>query len=92
MPFYLMSILGVRVISAAGRNQWLLAIAAANVTLNIIGNYVLMNIIGVAGIALATTMVVCLSWLTVRLLVSRMIDRNMADRHELAQAGPNQWS
>ena len=77
LPFYLMGILGARVISAAGKNQWLMLIAAASVALNIVGNYVFMNIFGVAGIALATTTVVCFSWLTIQLLVSRMIGTNI---------------
>jgi putative peptidoglycan lipid II flippase len=73
LPFYLMGILCARVISAAGKNQWLLIIAALSLMLNIAGNYLLMKLFGVAGIALATTIVVCFSWLMLNLLVTRMI-------------------
>jgi putative peptidoglycan lipid II flippase len=90
MPFYLMGILGGRVISAGGKNQWLMVIAAVSVVLNIVGNYALMNVFGVAGIALATTTVIFLSWLMVQLLASRMIKQNLIERRESAGSSPIQ--
>lgn len=56
-PFVLANILIVRFISAVQGNRILLATAAVQMPLNIVGNYVLMQRFGVAGIALSTTVV-----------------------------------
>jgi putative peptidoglycan lipid II flippase len=56
-PFYLTGILIVRLISALKRNSLLLWGAIANVALNIVFNLLLMRPLGVAGIALSTTLV-----------------------------------
>jgi len=57
IPFYLVSILVVRLISAVQRNRLLLWASAINLIINVTLNYVLMRWIGVAGIALSTTLV-----------------------------------
>ena len=57
IPFFMLGILGVRLISAAAENAVLLKIAAVGLPLNILLNYIFMQRMGVAGIALSTTLV-----------------------------------
>jgi len=61
IPWYVASILAVRLLSALGMNRQVFAIAAANVLLNALLNFLLMRWLGVAGIALATALVYGLS-------------------------------
>lgn len=69
LPFYLLSILGVRLISAINRNDVLLKICIVNIVINVVGNYILMNIYGVAGIALSTLLVTCISFSLVYMFI-----------------------
>lgn len=55
VPFYILSILGVRLISSQNQNHVLAVLAAINLVLNVVGNYVLSYYLGVAGIALSTS-------------------------------------
>jgi putative peptidoglycan lipid II flippase len=57
LPFYLLGILSVRLLSALQRNRDLMLIAAVSVTLNFVGDYAFMNWLGVNGIALSTSVV-----------------------------------
>ena len=57
LPFYLIGILGVRLLSALGHNRTLLAISAVNVVTNLAGDWLLMKWIGLPGIALSTSLV-----------------------------------
>jgi len=57
IPFYVLGILGVRLISALNSNYILMWGAGINLPLNIVLNYIFMQWIGVAGIALSTTCV-----------------------------------
>jgi len=61
IPFYILAILGVRLISAMRRNDILMKISSINLVVNIIGNYLFMSYLGVAGIALSTALVYMLS-------------------------------
>jgi len=61
LPFFMLGILGVRLISAMAKNEALLKISAVNLMINIIGNYMLMKYFGVAGIALSTALVYMMS-------------------------------
>lgn len=61
IPFYLLGILFVRLISAAGSNHLLMVGALLNLALNVVLNYVFMQRLGVAGIALSTACVYCFS-------------------------------
>lgn len=61
LPFYLLGILGVRLISAMAKNEILMKITAINLFVNILGNYLFMQYFGIAGIALSTAMVYILS-------------------------------
>lgn len=57
IPFYLVGILVVRLISALRRNDVLLWAAVLNVALNVTFNYVFMRQFGLAGIAFSTSLV-----------------------------------
>ena len=57
LPFYMLGMLGVRLISALTKNNILMKIAFFNLIINIIGNYLLIQYFGVAGIALSTAIV-----------------------------------
>jgi putative peptidoglycan lipid II flippase len=56
-PFYLIGILGVRLLSALGHNRTLVWVSGMNVATNLAGNYLLMHILGLPGIALSTACV-----------------------------------
>ncbi len=57
IPFYILNMIGIRVLSALGSNRTLLRIAALNLAINIVGDYVLMQWYGVNGIAISTAIV-----------------------------------
>jgi len=61
LPFYLIGIIGVRLMNAFGEGRSLMLIAVVNVVTNVVGNYLLMRLMGVAGIALSTSLVYLLS-------------------------------
>ncbi len=61
LPFYMLGILGVRLISALAKNDILMKISFVNLVVNIIGNYLFMQYFGVAGIALSTALVYAIS-------------------------------
>lgn len=55
LPFYLLNILQVRLISALKANQWLLWVSILNLSINILLDLILMRWFGIVGIALSTT-------------------------------------
>lgn len=57
IPFYVVGLLGVRLLSALRGNQVLLWIAGGSLALNVVANLLLMRAYGVAGIALSTSLV-----------------------------------
>ncbi|MFQ5587973.1 MAG: murein biosynthesis integral membrane protein MurJ [Nitrospiria bacterium] len=61
LPFYILGILIVRVLSALAKNQILMVIGGVNLIVNIAGNYVCIQYWGVAGIGLSTSFVYLLS-------------------------------
>jgi len=61
IPFYLLGILGARMLNAMQSNQVLLKIALVSLIANVMGNWLLMKIMGVAGIALSTSIAYLLS-------------------------------
>jgi len=75
IPFYLVSILVVRLISAVQRNRLLLWASAINLIINVTLNYVLMRWIGVAGIALSTTLVYIFSSGYCYIAIMRQVSR-----------------
>ncbi len=56
IPFYVLTLLGGRVLSALEGNAVVLRIAALNVLVNVTGNLLLMQWFGVEGIAMATSL------------------------------------
>lgn len=57
IPICTIGILGVRLLSAIEKNRAIMWINFVNMLINIIGNYLLMRVFGVAGIALSTSIV-----------------------------------
>ncbi len=63
IPFYVVNMIGARVLSALGGNAIVLRLGALNLVLNVCGNYVLMRWYGVEGIAMSTSlMYVVAAW------------------------------
>lgn len=75
LPFYVSGILFVRLISSMRKNNILAWGALINVIANVILNYILMKEIGVAGIALSTSLVYLLSFLFLFYNVERLLRR-----------------
>jgi len=65
LPFYMLGILGVRLISALAKNNILMKIAIISLPLNIVLNYIFIQWIGVAGIALSTAIVYAISMIII---------------------------
>lgn len=65
IPFYLLGMMGVQLLHAIGANRVLMCISIGNFFTNIIGNYIFMQVWGVAGIAFATSMVYLLSMVVI---------------------------
>ena len=63
VPFYILGVIGVRLLSALRKNHILMSISALNLVVNIAGNYVLIDFFGVAGISLSTSVVYLISTL-----------------------------
>lgn len=76
IPSYIGSILFVRVISSSSANRILFWGATINVSINILLNYVLMRVMGVAGIALSTSIVFLVSFSFVFYHYYRIVGRN----------------
>lgn len=73
IPFYLTGTIYVRLISALGRNAILMWGAAISLPLNAAMNLVLMDYIGVAGIALSTSIVYLVSWIYLSWSIKRCL-------------------
>ena len=72
-PSYIVCILGVRLLSALAKNYWLAIGSVLNFTVNVVGNYVLMRIFGVAGIALSTAIVLTVSAIFIFWVLQRLV-------------------
>jgi putative peptidoglycan lipid II flippase len=75
VPFYLMGILLVRVISSLQANHLLMWGSAINLVVNVALNYVLMQFLGVSGIALSTTIVYIVSFCFLWIVLSQRLAR-----------------
>ncbi len=73
IPFYVLGMIGVRLLSATGANRTLMWISIGNFGTNIVGNYICMRIWDVAGIALSTSIVYMLSATVLYICVARRI-------------------
>lgn len=79
LPFYLSNIVGVRLASALSRNHILTGLAAFNLAVNIAGNLVFSRFMGVAGIALSTTLVYFLGDLLLHAHLRRALRESEAE-------------
>jgi len=75
IPFYFLTILGVRLISALKRNWVLMVVSGVNMVLNIVFNLILMRYMGVAGIALSTSFVYLVACTLVYASIARSLWR-----------------
>jgi len=75
VPFYMVGILGVRLLSALRKNHILVMISGVNLVTNAVGNYLFMQYWGVAGIGLSTSMVYVISVGLIFSALSRQIPR-----------------
>ena len=75
IPFYVLSMLGARLLSALDGNAIVLRIGALNLALNIAGNYVFMHWFGVAGIAISTSVM----YLVACVVMSQAIRMKMSE-------------
>lgn len=73
IPFYLMSILLVRLISSLKANHFLMWGSAISVAVNLSLDYVFMQWLGVSGIALSTTVVYVVSFCFLSIVLSRTL-------------------
>jgi putative peptidoglycan lipid II flippase len=73
IPFYILGIMGVRLLSALKRNQAIMIIAAINLFINIIGNLVFIKYFGVAGISLSTSVVYAISMVLIFISLNRYL-------------------
>jgi putative peptidoglycan lipid II flippase len=84
VPFYLIGILLVRLISSLQANSILLWGCVVNFALNIVLNYVLMQWLQVAGIALATSIVMMVSSGYLGLMLMRVLNRRECEQIQTA--------
>lgn len=61
IPFFLVGIVGVRLLNAMGKSRSIMLICLVNMLVNVVANYVLMKYIGISGIALSTSLVYLIS-------------------------------
>lgn len=73
LPFQLASVLFVRFISASNGNRFLVWLSSLNAVTNVIGNYVLSARLGVAGIALSTSLVQAVAFAVLLVHVRRRL-------------------
>jgi putative peptidoglycan lipid II flippase len=74
-PFYVLGILGVRVLSALGKNRVLFWVSALNVITNFAGDLLFMRYLGLPGIALSTSVVYFISSAVIFIAVRRHLPR-----------------
>jgi putative peptidoglycan lipid II flippase len=84
IPFYMLGLMFVRVISALQANQILMYGTAISVLVNIGLNYALMKPLGVGGIALSTSGVYLVSYIYLAFLASRLLKRAVQSTAENA--------
>lgn len=75
IPGYLFGILAARLLNALGRDRAILGLSAGNAAVNFAANLLLMRVLGIAGIALATSVVYTLSALALWAVARRALAR-----------------
>jgi putative peptidoglycan lipid II flippase len=78
IPFYVLCLLFVRFISSVRRNDLLMYASAINLVVDVVMNLVLMRVLGVAGIALSTAIVMVGSLTFLAMSSFRLLNRQSA--------------
>jgi putative peptidoglycan lipid II flippase len=73
VPFFMLGMLGVRLLLATSRTYLLTIMSVVNLTVNVVGNLVFMRWLGVSGIALSSAVVYMISMTMIWLLVRRYL-------------------
>lgn len=73
IPFYIANILVVRLISSMRQNQLLMWVSGFNLIINILGNFVFMQWLGIKGIALSTSCVYLFSFLYLLIAANKQL-------------------
>jgi putative peptidoglycan lipid II flippase len=81
VPVFVLEILTVKLISALKANQILMWGAGINLLFNIACNYVLMKWLGVAGIALSTSLMYLVSTTFLLVMALRLMEKRSKERH-----------
>jgi len=85
IPFYIASILVVRLISAMRNNQILMWGSGSNLIVNIGLNYLFMQWLGVPGIALSTSGVLCFSFFYLCFFANKRLKKSLTDSQKMIQ-------
>lgn len=80
IPFYLIDILSIRLITSMRMNQILIVFFGCNLLIDIILNYTFMQWIGIKGIALSTSGVYLFSSIALQLMARRKINQHLAHK------------
>jgi putative peptidoglycan lipid II flippase len=88
IPFYMVGILIVRMLSSMQANQILLYGTVINVVVNAVLNYVFMAWLGAAGIALSTSAVYCVSYAFLSRMLWRLLSKRVAADYSRPVCGP----
>ncbi len=88
MPFFIADMIWISLISALKVNQILLLGNVITVVLNVIGNYLFMQVWGVAGIALSTSLVLLVSFIYLTIMARKALAKaKAADDSPTQEAG-----
>ncbi len=90
IPFYALCMLFVRFLSSVRRNDLVMFGAAINLAVNVAMNLVLMRTLGVAGIALSTSIVSCVSFCFLSICSIRLLSRRTQNILDPVPAGASQ--
>lgn len=86
IPFSTLGIIGVRLLSALSANRTLMWISMGNFVTNVVGNYLFMQVWGVAGIAFSTSVVYVISATVIWWCVQRRIRALEPERPDVTTA------
>ena len=90
VPFFMLGMLGVRLLLATSRTYLLTIMSVVNLTVNVVGNLVFMRWLGVSGIALSSAVVYVISMTMIWLLVRRYLaEADPAGRRHKETLEPN---
>jgi putative peptidoglycan lipid II flippase len=73
IPGFLVGIVAARYLNALGRDRWILAVSVSNFVLNFVGDWVLLRVMGVPGIALSTSLLYAVASTVMLLLCRRAV-------------------